>query len=225
MEKEINIEKEKRSREVVIHFLRHGKPKYKNENDNQGELVEEGIEQSTNYANKLIREIPEGSIISFYSSPLNRAKQTINIIKEKLTSPEIIKKRKYIHHRNNSKIFSSFQVSDDIVRDYYKLIFKKKEPISTWLQDPSENILQSEKKLKKFYTKINSLTKRLSPIGPDIHLIIVSHSGPLEFFAGKLIDKNDIKPFKNCEGFDIQIPISKSAPRLHIGGISNKIRS
>lgn len=214
-----NKEKEIKDREVVLHFIRHGSSDYKSRDDQEGFLTDKGREQASDSAKKLMDEIPEGSVVSFYSSQLNRARETIDIIRDSFEKNE-----SHIPHGQGSKPFKKFEVSPEATREYLGYAYRDKvDPIATWLNNPTEAILDSEKNFHNFYDKISNFTKKLPSNGPDIHMLIVSHSGPLEFFAGRMIRKTDIAPLNNCEEFQIKIPRTDSPSILNIRGTSNEV--
>lgn len=224
MEKNIHIENKEtdlKDREVVLHFIRHGASGYKSRDDQEGFLTDEGKQQASDSAQKLIDEIPEGSVVSFYSSQLNRAKETVDIIKEKFGENE-----SHIPHGQASKSFKKFEVSPEATKEFLDFTYRDKiDPIAAWLNNPTETILDSEKKFLNFYSKINSFTKKLPNDGPDVHLLIVSHSGPLEFFAGRLTGEVAVAPLNNCEEFQIKIPHSNAPSTLDLRGVSKEIKS
>ena len=59
--------------------------------------------------------------------------------------------------------------------------------------------------------------------GPDLHVIIVSHTGPSEIFAAKLLRTDFLKPLANCEEFKIGLPVFDKKPYLTYKDIKSEI--
>jgi hypothetical protein len=59
--------------------------------------------------------------------------------------------------------------------------------------------------------KFAGLAHRIGANGPEVHIVVVSHTGPSEVFVGKLINRTNLESLANCEEFKIELPTNVDA--------------
>lgn len=202
-------EKEVFSRQVILHFLRHGKAGYRGKDDHDGYLTDEGYEQARKAGQLLSEEIPNGAIVVFDSSPRPRCIQTAETARDEMIKKGEESNKHFYLHSERVKTFERIGLNDKATEEALDLTFAGKDPIKTWLENPNETVEGFEKGFLSLVNKIKGFSLKLNPDGPDVHIIIVSHTGPSEVFVGRLLKEKSIDPLANCEEFQIALPVSK----------------
>jgi len=218
-----NKEMRQPTREVVLHFIRHGESKYTGSGDHEGCLTEIGQEQSRRAARKLFAELNPGSVLAFYTSPRLRTRQTAEIIENELQVLNKGSNKQILFHNLKPNTVKRVGLDDNITEASLDLTFAGLNPIATWLQNPNDMTMEMETNFLSFLKKFSGLANRISPTGPDIHLVTVTHTGPSEVFVAKLLKVNSLSTLTNGEEFKIELPVSDNRPTLTYKGLTNEI--
>lgn len=218
-------EKESISRKVVLHFVRHGAAEYSGRSDAEGYLTSKGKEQAIEAAEKLYQQLPDGVILDFLSSNRRRAVETAEAIKRKVQEIECSQSKHIIFHNNRRKemlIYSRLGMSDDMTQEALDLKGQGKKEINHWLNNPGKTSSEIEKNFFSFLRHMLSFAHQLGD-GTDIHIVIVTHTGPSEVFVGKLLNKNTMESLENCEEFTIALPTSEKQITVNFRDIKQEV--
>lgn len=203
-------EGEKDQREIVIHFIRHGEASYVSKDDIEGELTERGREQARQAALALFNQLKEGEIIGFYSSPRKRAQETAEEIRQEIERLCQEGKRIIVVHSPKTPQFRRLSIDDQLTHEWIELArIQKQDPIDFWLKNPGESSEKIENNFRTFLSKFSGLASRLLPVGPNIHLVCITHTGPSEVFVGRLLGSQHPGNLANCEEFTIKLATVK----------------
>lgn len=202
-------ERESTSRAIVIHFIRHGQAQYTHKDDLERHLTDKGREQVREAASVLFDKLGEGEIVGFYSSPRRRAKETVEEIQKELKKLCQERDKSLMIHNFIPKTFNRLNIDDQASVEYLNLIYEQKQdPVDFWLKNPGETSQRIERNFRRFLEKFQGLASRLSPVGPNIHLVCVTHTGPSEVFIGGLLGGRHPGNLDNCERFSLRIPVA-----------------
>ncbi len=221
--KDRNKETRQSIREVVLHFIRHGETKYSSRGDHEGHLTEIGQEQSRLAARKLFAELSPGSVLAFYTSPRFRTRQTSEIIENELQVLNQGSDKQILFHNLRPNTVKRVGLEDSVTKASLDLIFAGLDPVTTWLENPNNMTAEMETNFLSFLKKFSGLAHRISPIGLDVHLVIVTHTGPSELFVAKLLETKSLSTLANGEEFKIKLPVSDNKPTLTYKGLTNEI--
>lgn len=171
---------------MKIYLIRHGQTtgdveeRYGGSYDD--ELTEKGKIQAQDLANKL----SESGIQILFCSPLKRAQQTAEILKEKLNCE--IKIIEDLRERNKNGILTGM-TKDEAKIKYPELVEKLKD-FRNQIQgaESQEDFVQ---RLKKAFTEVTNVTD-YSTIG------IVTHGGPIWAFFSDILKDNGIVEIADC---------------------------
>jgi broad specificity phosphatase PhoE len=210
-------EKEQSTRQIVLHFIRHAEAKYSGRQDFEGELTDEGRRQSLQAAKRLFKELSQDSVLAIYSSPRLRAQQTAMLIKLELEKLGRIGDKRLFFH-SPTKTFSRFDLTDKMTRGSLDLMEEGGDFVKTWLAHPGQIATGFNSFFKKFF----KLAGRIDPVGPDLHVVMVTHSGPSEVFAAGLTKDGLTGSLDNCEEFKIELPVCGD-PVLYYKNTRNEI--
>jgi len=215
-------EQERQSREVVLHFVRHGEAKYIGGGDAEGHLTDRGREQAKKIAEEIYQQLPDGAIIEFLSSNRKRAVETVEAVARKIQELETKQSKNLIFHNDRAKALERLGISGEITQEYLDLIAQRECPIGYWLEHPGKTPDEVQKNLGGFLRHMSRFTQNLSS-GHDIHVIFAIHSGPTEVFAGRLLKDPSIGPLANCEQFTIAIPVNGRTAKVNYKDLERQI--
>src|SRR3990167_2425007 len=203
-------EGESQGRKVVLHFVRHGEAGYSGWDDAEGDLTEKGKVQAALAGEKIFKELPKGVVVEFLSSHRRRAVETIAIIEKKIEELAQVDDKDFLLHKKQKKETLSYQrlgMSDEMTWEALKLRRQKEEEVIYWLQHEGKIPEEIEKNFGSLFKHLSYFTRHLS-VGPDVHIILSTHTGSAEVLVGKLLGKTSIDTLANCEEFTITMPTS-----------------
>ena len=170
-------EREAKGRGVVVHFVRHGEAASYRPG---GGLTEEGREQAFEAGKSLLSKIGKDEMVKFVYSPLERARESNEVMTEGLK--EAIEEEK----RNDVKLYSPRPEAklrpQDLIDEtrFIQLKREGKDVIGYWLSgfitaeeaETPELVLE---RVKEFIKRREKISQRL-PEGPAIHYVCITHS-------------------------------------------------
>lgn len=218
-------EKDQSTRQVVIHFIRHGETEYDKVEDYKGNLTELGRQQAREAGERLFNELPEGAIIVYHSSSRLRTIQTAQEIQSEIVELATKSGKNILFHNEKPKAFSRLAVSDKATEEWLDVLFKGQNPVDYFLDNPTEATEEDRKHFNSYLSKFADFTKKLNPQGPDIHIVAVTHTGPSEIFIQGLTGQRPEGSLANCEEFKINLPVSSQGPILTYKGVSSEIKN
>ncbi|MCL5784730.1 MAG: histidine phosphatase family protein [Patescibacteria group bacterium] len=210
-----------RKRNIILYFVRHGAAGYSSRQDMAGYLTETGREQAREAAKTLYQELPEGAVVEFLSSDLNRAEETTEEMKketERLNDDPQNSKKVFIHHgkvikdegeeREKIKTYARLAISDDHTREFFSLSKdesgKEQDAVKVWLDNPNQNVIEMEDNFRSFLRHFNRFSRHVSP-GPDIYIVSTVHGGASDVAIGRFLGENALGRLINCEAFKISL--------------------
>lgn len=206
-QKEIK-EVDHQARKVVLHFVRHGETSYSNRNDVEGCLTDKGREQARKAAEEIYQQLPEGAVVAFISSDRKRAKQTTEVIGEKITSLEQSQNKRLFLYNQGVKTIERLGISNEAAQEYLSLIAQKENPTAYWLENPGKTADEIQRNFGSLLRHFTRFANHLGSTGPEIHVVLVTHN-PVEVFVGKLLGVAKVEPLGNCEQFVLELPVSQ----------------
>ena len=220
-----NREKDQLTRQVVIHFIRHGDTEYKKAEDLEGDLTKLGKQQAREAGERLFNDLTEGSVLAFHSSSRLRTIQTAQEISTEVVKLSQKSGKKIVFHNENPKAFSRLAVGDKATEEWLDVLLQGQNPVDYFLDNPTEATKEDKKHFNSYLSKLSFFTKRLSPQGPDVHIVAVTHTGPSEAFIQGLTGQRPEGSLTSCEEFRINLPVSNEKPNLIYKGTSSEIRN
>ncbi|MBI3631957.1 MAG: histidine phosphatase family protein [Candidatus Vogelbacteria bacterium] len=173
-------EKEPFRSDLTADFVRHGQPKYTEEELKsaklEGQLTEEGIKQTERRAIELVGKIDkEKELIVFWVSPRQRAQQTAGIISD-IFQRQGIQVLKNLHTSPSlSDIKTSPQFWDDVI---------KNSEVKKWMEYWSESDLPGDtekpeevkRRVQRVVTYLERIARTIKPPeGKKLRFICVGH--------------------------------------------------
>lgn len=212
---------ELRNRNIILYFVRHGAAGYSGRQDMAGYLTQKGREQARQAARTLFSQLPQGAVVEFLSSNLNRAEETSEEMKHELErlndAPENLKKLE-IHHgrvvkgdegeQEKVKTYQRLAISDDHTREFFRLSKdeegNEQDAVQVWLDNPNQSVAEMEGNFRNFIRHFNRLSRYVSP-GSDIYIVSTVHGGASDVAIGRLVGENSLGRLENCETFKISL--------------------
>lgn len=168
---------------MKIYFVRHGQTEHNVQFLHQNEstmLSEEGIKQAEILA-KRFSKIPVDII---FASPMQRTKQTAEIINKKLKK-EIVY-TDLIREWKRPVEFEGKKGTDPMVLEVYKTInLHQDDP--NWHYSNEENFIEFKGRVKKFLDFLTTEVKQEN-------VLVVSHSGPIKMISLLMGLKDMVRP-------------------------------
>ncbi len=165
-----------KGRNTVVHFVRHGEiASYRPE----AGLTENGREQSLEAGKLLLAKVGKGEMVKFVYSPLERTKESMEVMMEALR--EEIERQ----GRNDVKLYTPrprARLRPQDIIDERRMIQLKREGedvIGHWLSglitaEEAETPESMLGRVKEFIKKREKISQRL-PGGPAIHYVCITH--------------------------------------------------
>ncbi|MDP3955018.1 MAG: phosphoglycerate mutase family protein [bacterium] len=206
--------KEREKQRIInVYFVRHAEASYKGRDDKDGTLTESGKIQAEQAGRQMFEQISDG-VIKFYSSPLGRSQETAQIIRQ-VVEDEILKSGKDVKVLSGSIRDKQNLVSIDILTDEYWQLRRAgvRDPVQHWLSHSQESPQEALKVFEDLVEHFKKLSSRLSPNGPNLHLVCVTHGGNPELFLKKVTGLEHLPDLDNCEVIKLnfaQTPESKT---------------
>ncbi|KKR80151.1 MAG: hypothetical protein UU73_C0001G0318 [Candidatus Daviesbacteria bacterium GW2011_GWA1_41_61] len=218
-------EQELTSRKAVLHFIRHGEAEYKKVEDYEGNLTEKGRQQARQAGEKLFNDLSDGAVVAFHSSSRLRTIQTAQEIQAEVA--ELVRKsgKNIVLHNERPKAFSRLAVSDKATEEWLNVLFKGQNPLDYFLDNPTEAVEKSRENFNSYLSKLANFAKKLSPQGPDVHIVVITHTGPSEVLIQGLTGQRPEGSLVNCEEFKISLPVSGQEPTLIYKGLRLEIKN
>lgn len=196
----IEIREKEPTRKVVLHLIRHGEAIYKDRNDKEGSLTEEGKLQAEELANKLFTQISPGEVVKFYSSPLQRTRQTAEILRKTIESKIKETGKEITVLKGNLRTKTGLVSIDLLTSDYWQLKREGiKDPVQYWLDNLDKSPQEALVIFENLMSHFQNLALRIAPQGPNLHLICVTHGGNPDLFLKKVIGLTPTPTLQNCE--------------------------
>lgn len=167
-------------RKIVVHVFRHGKAA-------QGILTPEGIRELKGIGKELRKSIPRKGSAKFYFSPVPRAVQTAGILREATGKKAL----KYVPRTREALTETGRASQEAFLKEFEKAGKNESVLLSRWLdkaidasvlEQPEKSVERLKKALFKFPAYLSGRLKE----GKPIHLVYVSHGGPLDAFIEHL---------------------------------------
>ncbi|MBL7156390.1 MAG: histidine phosphatase family protein [Candidatus Pacebacteria bacterium] len=167
---------------MKVYFVRHGESEYNvlylHQHEKVG-LSEKGIKQAKILA-KRFSKIPINII---YSSPLKRAKQTVEIInktvKKKIIYSDFLKERK-----RPSEFLGKKADSSEVLKIHEIINPHDNDPL--WHYSDEENFIEFKKRVKKFFDVLAKTKKE--------NILVVTHGGPIKILVLTMMLGDELTP-------------------------------
>lgn len=168
---------------MKVYFVRHGQTRANALNINQGEnepLSEEGIGQAKFLAERFSK-IPVDII---FSSSMQRAKQTTDIINKKLKKEVVYSD--LLREWKKSTEFEGKSTKDPEILEIYKIAnIHQDDP--AWHYSDEENFIEYKARVKKFLDFLTTEVKQEN-------VLVVSHAGPIKLITFLMALKDMVRP-------------------------------
>lgn len=166
--------------DLIVDFVRHGKPEYTNEEIRsaiiEGNLTEEGVNQVKERAVELASKIDkEKEFVVFWVSPKQRAQQTAKIIFDVFRNQNI----PVIKDLRTIKSLSDVKMSPAFIKDLLK-----NDAIGKWMEYWTESDLPEDtekpeevrKRVERIITYLERIARNIAPAeNKKLHFICVGH--------------------------------------------------
>jgi len=176
---------------MKIYLIRHGESTSDVENRYGGDYDDYLTENGKAQARKLADELAGKGIEIIFLSPRHRAKETAQILKEKLKCE--LKFVDDIRERNNYGILTGMKKSEA----------KEKYPDQVELLKSTYNTVKDGESYEHFKGRIiSSFNKIISSKYKTI--AIVTHGGPIRCIFREILRLGEIKELKDCHVFELE---------------------